>query len=128
MAFEERKFGVGTRHPSYTLDIQGEGVFTNYLRQSSESNQEYNDRDVILVQVTDTGKGIPQDQQSDMFKMGKEKQSRKGSGIGLPWAYAFLKSYGGNITFETYKWKGTTMNLFIPQNFGDSLIFITEDM
>jgi len=32
MAFEERKFGVGTRHPSYTLDIQGEGVFTNYLR------------------------------------------------------------------------------------------------
>ena len=32
MAFEDKKFGVGTRHPSYTLDIQGEGVFTNYLR------------------------------------------------------------------------------------------------
>jgi hypothetical protein len=38
MAFEEKKFGVGTRHPSYTLDIQGEGVFTNYLRPGVFTN------------------------------------------------------------------------------------------
>ena len=38
MAFEEKKFGVGTRHPSYTLDLQGEGVFTNYLRPGVFAN------------------------------------------------------------------------------------------
>jgi len=73
----------------------------------------------ILILVTDTGIGIPKNQQKRIFKrffrgVGATKMETVGTGLGLFIAKNIVESHGGKIWFESTENKGTTFYFTIP--------------
>jgi len=83
--------------------------------------REREQRKYLVVAVSDTGRGIPESQRETLFRQKPERRGRSGSGIGLPWAYSFLSAYGGTIEYDSTVGKGTTVRIFIPTDFRESL-------
>ncbi|MDT8287299.1 MAG: ATP-binding protein [Elusimicrobiales bacterium] len=72
--------------------------------------------DYVLVQLEDTGTGIPQeilDKVFDPFFTTKAKG--KGTGLGLSIVYGIVKQHGGEILVDSVPGKGTTFRLFFPR-------------
>lgn len=77
--------------------------------------------DLLVIDVTDTGHGIPQGEQkrigekffraSNIVDNGEE-----GNGIGLYLVYALAKLLGASVTFTSAENKGTTFSLSIPHH------------
>lgn len=71
------------------------------------------DNDSIVVQVSDTGTGIPPDTLSmifDPFFTTKEK----GTGLGLSISYEILKRFGGDLKVESQENVGSTFSIILP--------------
>jgi signal transduction histidine kinase len=73
------------------------------------------DGDCILVDIADTGPGIPPDARSRVFEpFFTTKDVGRGTGLGLDTARRIVADrHGGSITFETGD-KGTTFYVWIP--------------
>ncbi|MEM9679688.1 MAG: HAMP domain-containing sensor histidine kinase, partial [Bacteroidota bacterium] len=70
----------------------------------------------VKVTITDTGTGIPVHVQDNLFKLKSTSgDNRRGVGMGLPWARAFMTTIGGHLSFSTSE-KGTKMYILIPKN------------
>jgi signal transduction histidine kinase/ActR/RegA family two-component response regulator len=70
----------------------------------------------VLVEVTDSGTGIPEgviDKIFDPFFTTKE--TGKGSGLGLSMVFGFIKQSGGQVTVRTKAGSGTTFSLYVPR-------------
>ncbi len=72
----------------------------------------------ILIDVADTGVGIPEDEQTkvfDRFFRGREGMARSdGSGLGLSLVKAIIERHKGEISLDSEKGKGTTMHICLP--------------
>ncbi|MAO64795.1 MAG: hypothetical protein CL666_07320 [Balneola sp.] len=74
----------------------------------------------IYINVTDSGIGIPEKMQPDLFKnndYSREGTSGElGTGLGLDIVQLYVELHGGNVSVESELDKGTTFYLKIPQN------------
>jgi signal transduction histidine kinase len=71
--------------------------------------------EVGVMQVADTGSGIPLDVQAHIFDpFFTTKEVGRGSGLGLAMVYGFVQQSGGTIHFDTAIGKGTTFELTFP--------------
>ncbi|MFL5300470.1 MAG: DAHL domain-containing protein [Anaeromyxobacteraceae bacterium] len=69
----------------------------------------------VLVEVSDTGCGIPADIQRHLFEpFLTTKPVGKGSGLGLSICHGIVTSLGGEIAVETEVGKGSTFRVSIP--------------
>ncbi len=69
----------------------------------------------VRVSVTDTGEGMRQDVLERAFDpFFTTKGVGKGSGMGLPMVYGFVKQSGGHIDIESQVGRGTTVHLYLP--------------
>ena len=70
----------------------------------------------VVISVSDTGKGIPEDIQDKIFlPFFTTKEVGKGTGQGLSMAYAIIvEKHGGKLTFESTLNKGTTFFIELP--------------
>ena len=66
-----------------------------------------------LVQITDTGEGIPEDNLSRIFDY-YFTTKEKGSGIGLAMAYRAIQLHGGTVDFSDSPGHGCTFELKFP--------------
>ncbi len=78
-----------------------------------------NDTDII-IEVIDTGHGIPDDEQDRIFSKfyrGSNIQTVEadGSGLGLFVVQQIIEQHGGDITFESTVGKGTTFRIELPK-------------
>jgi signal transduction histidine kinase len=92
--------------------IEKEGAIT--LRVRTE-NARFNGRlaDAVLIEVEDTGSGIPQEVQErlfDPFFSTKEE----GTGLGLPIARKIIEAHNGTLEFKTALGEGTTFRIALP--------------
>lgn len=75
--------------------------------------------DSVALEVRDTGLGIAQDRQSDVFKafqrLGHENGAISGAGIGMTIAQRLAEVTGCNLHFESEPGKGSTFVLRIPR-------------
>ena len=68
----------------------------------------------LVVEVTDTGVGIPQAAQERIFEpFFTTKDVGKGSGLGLSQVYGFVQQSGGHITVESKPDEGASFRLFL---------------
>ena len=67
----------------------------------------------VVLNVKDTGVGIPKEVRSKMFSVMFTTKS-KGQGFGLPVVKRMTESLGGMVTFETEEGKGTTFVVRLP--------------
>jgi PAS domain S-box-containing protein len=71
--------------------------------------------DYVVIRVTDTGDGMPQDVQAHIFEpFFTTKEQSQGSGMGLAMAYGIVKNHHGYIGVTSTLGMGTTMRVYLP--------------
>ncbi len=69
----------------------------------------------VVIRVTDTGDGMPQDVQSHIFEpFFTTKGQSQGSGMGLAMVYGIVKNHHGYIGVTSTQGVGTTMRVYFP--------------
>lgn len=70
------------------------------------------------ISIADNGRGIPYEQQADMFTLKARSTfgtaNEKGVGLGLILCKEFTEQQGGRIGFESIPGKGSTFYIFMP--------------
>jgi two-component system cell cycle sensor histidine kinase/response regulator CckA len=72
--------------------------------------------DYVLVEIEDTGSGIPEDVLDKIFQpFFTTKEVGKGTGLGLSMVYGFVKQSGGYIFCTSDVGRGTTFRVLLPR-------------
>ena len=85
------------------------------VKVSAESNE-----DCVLVEIADTGIGIPKEEQSRIFDeffraTNARRAERDGTGLGLSIVKYIVERHGGQILVESKEGVGTTFKLSLPK-------------
>jgi two-component system NtrC family sensor kinase len=73
------------------------------------------DRNSILMEFTDTGEGIPEENFSRIFEpFFTTKDVGKGTGLGLATSYGIIEDHGGRIFVKSKVGEGTTFTIELP--------------
>jgi len=76
------------------------------------------DEEHLICVITDTGPGIPTEEQVEIFEPFLQTTNgqtvREGSGLGLPISHRFSALLGGTLTVESVVGRGSTFRLRIP--------------
>ncbi|MFP4600788.1 MAG: ATP-binding protein, partial [Persicimonas sp.] len=71
--------------------------------------------ETVVVEVSDTGGGIPKDVRKRIFEpFFTTKDKQEGMGMGLAICRKLVRSHGGNIYFESSQGQGTTFTVELP--------------
>ena len=71
------------------------------------------EENLVLVEIRDTGGGIPKEAQEKIFEL-YFTTKKGGSGIGLAQTYQIMQWHYGSVDFETVEGKGTKFRLRLP--------------
>ncbi|UOK73186.1 cell cycle histidine kinase CckA [Ancylobacter polymorphus] len=77
--------------------------------------------DHVLVEVADTGTGIPPDILDKIFEpFFSTKEVGKGTGLGLSTVYGIVKQTGGTLQVESEVGRGSVFRVFLPRHVPDA--------
>jgi len=83
--------------------------------------------DYVLVEVADTGTGIPPDIIDKIFDpFFSTKDVGKGTGLGLSTVYGIVKQTGGFVYPDSAPGRGTTFRIFLPRHVPDAAEEVIE--
>lgn len=76
-------------------------------------------KEMVLIELSDNGEGIPQEIQSKIFQpFFTTKANDKGTGLGLSMVFSFIKQYEGDIEVESVVGQGTSFRIYLPRFVG----------
>jgi signal transduction histidine kinase/CheY-like chemotaxis protein len=83
----------------------------------ADHNEDVHAGDYVVIAVTDSGCGIPQENIEKVFQpFFTTKGPEAGSGLGLSMIYGFVKQSGGHIKIYSEVGHGTTVKMFLPRS------------
>jgi two-component system NtrC family sensor kinase len=72
----------------------------------------------VMISVTDTGSGMPQDVIDKAFDpFFTTKPAGAGTGLGLSQVYGFIRQSGGHVRIYSEIGEGTTVKIYLPRSF-----------
>ena len=78
--------------------------------------------DYVLIEIEDTGTGIPQEIIDKIFQpFFTTKEVGKGTGLGLSMVYGFVKQSGGFIFCDSTVGRGTVFRIYLPRHLGEEV-------
>jgi nitrogen-specific signal transduction histidine kinase len=84
--------------------------------QYAETNPDTAPGDYVLIEVSDTGAGMPPDTVAQVFEpFFTTKDVGKGSGLGLSMVFGFVKQSGGHVKIYSEVGHGTVVRLYLPR-------------
>jgi CheY-like chemotaxis protein len=88
-----------------------------------ERNPDARPGDYIVIAVTDTGTGMPPEVVARVFEpFFTTKEVGKGTGLGLPTIYGFIKQSGGHVNIYSEVDHGTVVRLYVPRADAPSIV------
>jgi len=134
---------IDVNMPNLTGDMsQLQQVFTNLFINAADAMEGKGklhiraafdqDRSLFVIQVADTGPGIPQECRDKIFDIFfTTKPAGKGTGLGLSVSQNILKIHGGHIAFECPPEGGTVFRVELPLSHpglaSEGAVFIGEE-
>jgi CheY-like chemotaxis protein len=98
----------------------GSGTLTIRARNADSGTglpPEVQGGDYVMIEVADTGRGMPQDVLLRAFEpFFTTKPTGQGTGLGLSMAYGFVKQSGGEIVLRSEVGRGTSVRIFLPRS------------
>jgi signal transduction histidine kinase/CheY-like chemotaxis protein len=76
------------------------------------------DSRVVVLEVADTGAGIPEEVQARIFQPFFTTKGAQGSGLGLPMVRKVVEAHGGAISVQSAPGAGTTFRVTLPAAVG----------
>ena len=96
-------------------------LLTNAARYTPEGGKivvrAWSDRDLLRIEVRDSGEGIPKEQLPyifDKYFQVSQQARTKGAGLGLAIALEVVEAHGGTIDVDSQPGRGTTFTINIP--------------
>jgi two-component system cell cycle sensor histidine kinase/response regulator CckA len=84
--------------------------------------------DYVLIEVADTGKGIPKENLGKIFEpFYTTKPVGQGTGLGLSTVYGIVKQTGGFITVDSDEGKGAIFQIYLPRHTATEVAEIPEE-
>jgi CheY-like chemotaxis protein len=93
-----------------------EGVKVDVIETDAAATLGLTPGPFVLLQVGDTGNGIPKEIQERIFDpFFTTKEHGKGTGLGLATVYRIVRQSGGAISVRSEPGHGTTFDIYLPQ-------------
>ncbi|MDX1812705.1 MAG: ATP-binding protein [Gammaproteobacteria bacterium] len=98
-------------------------LFSNAVKYNKEGGKitistKISENNMLRICISDTGNGIPQEKQSQVFqpfnRLGAESSNIEGTGLGLAVCKNLMEKLGGKIAFESTADEGTTFWIDLP--------------
>lgn len=114
--------------PIYCFPDQLGQVWTNLIQNAIHAMDHkglltikiYNENNKQVVKITDTGAGIPENIQQEIFKpLFTTKPQGEGTGLGLDLVRRIIETHGGTINLESKVGVGTSFIVSLPENQGE---------
>ncbi len=100
-----------------TIETANADLDDRYAR----SHEEVKAGQYVLVSITDTGSGMPDDVIERAFDpFFTTKEVGKGTGLGLSQVFGYVKQSGGHVKIYSELGHGTTVKLYLPRHLGES--------
>jgi signal transduction histidine kinase len=95
-------------------DSIGEGGAITLRARQSRKPLLNGEKDTVVLEVSDTGKGIPAEAQKRLFDPFFSTKET-GTGLGLSIAARIVQKHGGILQYQTQVNRGTTFGIVLPQ-------------
>jgi signal transduction histidine kinase len=73
-------------------------------------------RDELVVEVADSGPGIPPEELPLLFNVFESSKGARGTGLGLPVSRKILREHGGDLIVASVPGKGATFRMIWPRH------------
>jgi two-component system NtrC family sensor kinase len=103
----------------YAFDVPGQGQYEACTNpqcswQHWAAMDEAGARDYIQAKISDTGRGIAQEELSRIFEPFYTTKGKHGTGLGLAVTWRIIDNHGGTINIESELGQGTTFTVHLP--------------
>lgn len=93
--------------------IDDSGTISLRVRAASNPSRNGREADMVILEVSDTGRGIPADVEKRLFDPFFSTKET-GTGLGLSIAARIVEKHGGNLQYQTRVGHGTTFGIVLP--------------
>jgi PAS domain S-box-containing protein len=93
-------------------------TYNHYVDKATRGYEPVSEGEYIVLKVSDTGVGIPQEDLKKIFEpfYTKKVMGRSGTGLGMAVVWGTVKDHKGYIDIESVEGQGTTFTLYFPAN------------